>query len=100
MLAPCWLRLAAALIPGALLFACADSSRLPAPLPSAAIVSGRERCAVAPSGAPDCGAAVNALCRAKGFAAGTSIDTQTEYCLDRARGAVGNCAFVTRAACR
>jgi hypothetical protein len=94
-----WLRLVAATIPAAVLFGCVDSLWLPAPLQSTGIVSGRERCADTPNGAPDCNAAGTALCRARGFEAGTILDTQTEYCFKRPRGGVGNCAFVTRAAC-
>jgi hypothetical protein len=94
-----WLRLVAATIPAAILFGCADGLRLPVPLQTAGIVSGRERCTVTPNGAPDCNAAGHALCRARGFEAGATVDTQTEYCFDKPRGAVGNCAFVTRAAC-
>jgi hypothetical protein len=43
-------------------------------LPTAQIASGRERCTIAPNGAPDCVAAANALCKAKGFSSGSSID--------------------------
>jgi hypothetical protein len=92
-----WLRLVAAAILAALLFGCADSPKFPVSPQS--VVSGRERCTVTPNGAPDCNAAGNALCRARGFEAGASLDTQTEYCFDRSRGGMGSCAFVTRAAC-
>jgi hypothetical protein len=37
-------------------------------------VKGRERCAVAANGAPDCVPAANALCRSKGFASGRGTD--------------------------
>jgi hypothetical protein len=93
-----WLRLVATTIPAAL-FGCADGPKLPAALQSAAIVSGREDCTATSNGASDCSAAANALCRKRGFAAGASVDTQTEYCFDRSRGGMGNCAVVTRAAC-
>jgi hypothetical protein len=43
-------------------------------LPTAQIASGRERCTIAPNGAPDCQAAASALCKAKGFSSGSSID--------------------------
>jgi hypothetical protein len=50
-------------------------------IPSARVVTGREKCKVAPNGAPDCVAAANALCKAKGFGAGQSADmTTTEVC--------------------
>jgi hypothetical protein len=50
-------------------------------IPSARVVTGHEKCKVAPNGAPDCVAAANALCKAKGFATGKSADmTTTEVC--------------------
>jgi hypothetical protein len=39
-------------------------------LPGTRVVNGRERCAVAANGAPDCAPAANALCRSKGFTGG------------------------------
>ena len=42
------------------------------------VVAGRERCLPAPNGAPDCVTATAAMCRAKGFETGSSIDMQTE----------------------
>ncbi len=39
---------------------------------------GRERCALAQNGAPDCEPAAQALCKGKGFQGGKSIDTQSE----------------------
>ena len=47
-------------------------------LPSTRATSGRERCARAQNGAPDCQAAAVALCRGKGFQTGKSLDTQSE----------------------
>ncbi len=47
-------------------------------LPGARVVSGRERCAPAQNGAPDCLAAASAVCRGKGFQSGKSLDTQSE----------------------
>jgi hypothetical protein len=45
------------------------------------IISGRERCAVAPNGAPDCVAAAAAMCRKQGYSTGTSLDfTAAEQC--------------------
>ena len=45
------------------------------------IVSGRERCAVAPNGAPDCVTAAQELCKRHGFASGKSVDfTSAEQC--------------------
>ena len=44
-------------------------------------MSGRERCANAPNGAPDCVAAAEALCRKHGFTSGKSMDfTSAEEC--------------------
>jgi hypothetical protein len=43
-------------------------------LPGTRVVNGRERCAVAANGAPDCAPAANALCRSKGFTAGKGTD--------------------------
>jgi hypothetical protein len=80
-----------------LLFGCASSPSLP--IYPQNLVSGREQCASAQNGATDCNAAGYALCHAKGFQTGASVDTQTEYCFDRSRGGVGNCTYVTRAAC-
>jgi hypothetical protein len=78
-------------------------------LPSARIVTGRERCAVAANGAPDCRAAADAACRGKGFASGRSLDTQSaQKCparvwLSGRLPAEGDCTletFLTRAVCQ
>jgi hypothetical protein len=78
-------------------------------LPSARMVSGRERCAAAPNGAPDCRAAADAACRAKGFGSGRSLDTQSvQKCPARvwlsghlpAEGECPHETFVTRAVCQ
>jgi hypothetical protein len=78
-------------------------------LPSARMVSGRERCATAPNGAPDCRAAADAACRAKGFESGRSLDTQSvQKCPARvwlsghlpAEGECPHETFVTRAVCQ
>ena len=79
-------------------------------LPATRMVEGRERCEVAPNGSPDCRAAVDAICKAKGFGSGNSLDTQTaQKCSPRAwlsRRLTGEgevCrveTFVTRAACQ
>src|SRR5712691_9120540 len=47
-------------------------------LPNTRVVTGRERCAVAANGAPDCQAAAITFCRGKGFQSGKSVDTQSE----------------------
>lgn len=73
------------------------------------IVVGRELCAVAPNGAPDCRVAAEALCRAKGLGGGSSVEIETtESCppdasLARWRGETVVCAtdnYVTRSLCR
>ena len=78
-------------------------------LPNARIVTGRERCAAAANGAPDCRAAADAACRSKGFASGKSLDTQSaQKCparvwLSGRLPAEGDCSletFVTRAVCQ
>lgn len=42
-------------------------------IPNARMVMGHQECALAPNGAPDCVSAATALCKAKGFNAGTSM---------------------------
>jgi hypothetical protein len=51
-----------------------DAAGTVARLPLSNVVSGWERCVVAPNGAPDCVVASTALCKAKGFARGNSLD--------------------------
>ena len=46
-------------------------------LSMARIVIGRERCTVAPNGAPDCRVAADTLCRANGYNTGSSVDFET-----------------------
>jgi hypothetical protein len=78
-------------------------------LPNARIFTGRERCAAAANGAPDCRAAANTACRNKGFATGKSLDTQsTQSCparvwLSGRPPQDGDCrleTFLTRAVCQ
>jgi hypothetical protein len=78
-------------------------------LPTSRIASGREKCGVAPNGAPDCRIAAEALCKGKGFNSGTSIDFENvENCpaqvLLAGRGpSERNCPvdyFVTRSLCQ
>ena len=78
-------------------------------LPGARIAVGRERCGVAPNGAPDCRMAALALCRAQGLPGGRSVDIETtEACptdasLARWRGETVTCPtenFVTRSFCQ
>jgi hypothetical protein len=50
-------------------------------LPTARLMTGRERCVIAPNGAPDCLAAAEQLCRKHGYASGKSMDfTSAEEC--------------------
>jgi hypothetical protein len=78
-------------------------------LPNARIVTSREACAPAGNGAPDCRTAADTACRAKGFASGKTLDTQTtQKCpasvwLTGRPPADGDCTretFVTRAVCQ
>jgi hypothetical protein len=91
-------RWVAVIFPATILFGCSGNLRPPVSPLGTGIVSGREQCSTTPNGAPDCNAAVNILCRANGFETGASLNSQSEYCFERARGA-GTCVFVTRAAC-
>jgi hypothetical protein len=78
-------------------------------LPNTGITAGHELCAVAPNGAPDCGGAAATLCRANGFASGTSVDFVTvencppEYRASRREVPEGVCtkeSYVTKALCQ
>ena len=46
-------------------------------IPAARVVTGHQVCKVAANGAPDCVAAANAMCKARGFDGGTSADMTT-----------------------
>jgi hypothetical protein len=75
---------------------------------AANVATERVTCPVAPNGAPDCRSAADTICKAHGFASGTSIDFQTaEKCppiaLNRPDGEPPRCvieSYVTRALCR
>jgi hypothetical protein len=76
-----------------------------AKLPAARMMSGRERCANAPNGAPDCLSAAEALCRKNGFATGKSMDfTSAEECPAKTLlGQTEECTtvtFISRAMCQ
>jgi hypothetical protein len=86
-----------------------DAATSVAKLPVSSVINGRERCSLAPNGAPDCAVAAGALCRAKGYGGGTSVDFETvEKCPPSYRTSSrdapeGICTmehFVTRALCR
>ena len=78
-------------------------------LPVPGVASGHEQCLLAANGSPDCRVAAEALCRARGFATGTSVDFVTsEKCQPPYRSSSRNtpegvCTpehFVTRALCK
>jgi hypothetical protein len=76
-----------------------------AKLPTARMMSGRERCAEAPNGAPDCVAAAEVLCRKHGFSSGKSMDfTSAEECpVKTLLGQAQECTtvtFISRAMCQ
>lgn len=87
----------------------ADAAGTIARLPGTNVVKGWERCAEAPNGAPDCEVASVALCKAKGYERGKSLDiTSAHKCpaqvwLEGRQPAVGECkqeSFVSRAICQ
>jgi hypothetical protein len=78
-------------------------------LPSTRVITGHERCSVAPNGAPDCRLAALTICQGKGFASGQSVDfVSAEKCpaavwMNRRKPEPGECVtetFVTRAMCQ
>jgi hypothetical protein len=76
-------------------------------LPTARMMSGRERCVTAPNGAPDCVTAAEALCRKHGFATGKSMDfTSAEECPAKtllgqaSRDECATVTFISRAMCQ
>ncbi len=54
-----------------------DAAGAVARIPNARVVTGHEKCPNAPNGAPDCTAAAVAMCQAKGFQSGKSMDMTT-----------------------
>ena len=77
-------------------------------LPNTWVIDGRERCLMAPNGAPDCLAATERMCKRKGYTTGRSLDIQTaqkcpaEVWIGRSSKdtACTPEAFVTRAVCQ
>jgi hypothetical protein len=77
-------------------------------IPAARVVSGHEKCTIAPNGAPDCVVAANAICKTKGFESGKSVDmTTAEVCTAKiyiaGRSSGEGChteTFVSRALCQ
>jgi hypothetical protein len=87
----------------------ADVATAAARLPTSRIASGRERCTIAPNGAPDCRGAADALCKTKGFKSGTSIEFENnencpaEVLIAGRRRAEGDCPvdyYVTKSLCQ
>lgn len=54
-----------------------DAAGAVARIPAARVVTGHEKCLIAPNGAPDCVAAATTMCKAKGFDSGKSADMTT-----------------------
>lgn len=86
-----------------------DAADVVTRLPTSRVVAGRERCAIAANGAPDCQRAAENVCRSKGFGSGASLDVQSaQKCparvwLSGRSPEPGDCAlesFVTRAVCQ
>jgi len=85
-----------------------DAADVVARIPNTRVVTGHEKCLIAPNGAPDCVAAANAVCRAKGYQSGKSVDmTTAEVCPPKVymagRSAGPGCTtetFVSRALCQ
>jgi len=85
-----------------------DAAGAVARIPAARAVSGHEKCQLAPNGAPDCVAAANIMCKAKGFDSGKSLDmTTAEVCPPKVwmagRSTGPECrteTFVSRALCQ
>jgi hypothetical protein len=78
-------------------------------LPNTRVVSGHQNCTITANGAPNCVEAANRLCRAKGFASGSTVDiTAAEECPVRVMtgqrearpGECRNVTFVSRAMCQ
>jgi hypothetical protein len=78
-------------------------------IPGTRVITGRQLCPVAANGAPDCQRGVDALCRAKGFQGGRSLDvTSGQRCparvyIENRPPKEGECrmeTYVTRAVCQ
>lgn len=85
-----------------------DAAGAVARIPNARVVTGHEKCRNAPNGAPDCVAAAVAICKAKGFDTGKSMDMTTSLVcppkvLMSGRAGGSEChdeTFVSRAFCQ
>jgi hypothetical protein len=75
-------------------------------LSTSRIVEGKERCALAPNGSPDCGPAAEQICKAKGYKTGQSANIESarkcsaRALLTRDESGCTNETIVTRAACQ
>lgn len=77
-------------------------------IPTARVITGHEKCRIAPNGAPDCVAAATAMCKKRGFESGKSADMTTAevcpaqvYLSGRSGGAECRTeTFVSRALCQ
>lgn len=85
-----------------------DAADVVARIPRTRVVSGHAKCLTAPNGAPDCLGAADAVCQAKGFSFGKSVDmTTAEVCPPKVymsgRSGGAGCTtetFVSRALCQ
>ena len=85
-----------------------DAAGSLARIPNTRVVRGHEKCRIAANGAPDCRAAADAVCSAKGFTSGRSLDmTTAEVCPPQVwmsgRSSGAGCrdeTFVSRALCQ
>jgi hypothetical protein len=85
-----------------------DTAGAVARIPATRVIAQRTLCPVAPNGAPDCRVAAETVCKAHGFASGSSVDFQTvEKCppvaLNRPNSEPPTCvieSYVTRALCQ
>jgi hypothetical protein len=89
--------------------AAVDAADVVAKLPKTRVVTGHQSCPLADNGAPDCSAAADKLCQARGMKAGTSLDvTSARDCklpqrLSQTEPGKRECpdvTFVTRAVCQ
>src|SRR5262249_501229 len=85
-----------------------DTAGAVARIPATRVIAERATCPVAPNGAPDCRAAAETICKAHGFASGSSIDFHTAekgrgIGLNGREGEARRCvieSYVTRSLCR
>jgi hypothetical protein len=87
--------------------AAVDAADQVARLPKTRMVNGHQNCPISDNGAPDCNAAAEKLCKAKGHNSGTSLAvTSARECPPRAilqkeaRAQCKDVTFVTRAMCQ